>query len=47
MPDTEHTPKRIVVGITGASGAIYGVRLLRALDAMAVETHLVITDRRR
>ena len=44
MPDTEHTPKRIVVGITGASGAIYGVRLLRALDAMAVETHLVITD---
>jgi len=33
----------VVVGITGASGAIYGVRLLSALKSMEVETHLVLT----
>ena len=37
------TVRRIVVGISGASGAIYGVRLLEALAALGVETHLVIT----
>jgi 4-hydroxy-3-polyprenylbenzoate decarboxylase len=36
-------PKRIVVGITGASGAIYGVRLLERLRELPVETHLVAT----
>lgn len=36
--------KRIVVGITGASGAAYGVRLLEVLRECA-ETHLVITPR--
>ena len=36
--------KRIVVGISGASGAIYGVRLLqRIADLPDVETHLVLT----
>jgi 4-hydroxy-3-polyprenylbenzoate decarboxylase len=35
---------RVVVGISGASGAVYGVRLLRALaDAPDVETHLVVS----
>lgn len=34
---------RIVVGISGASGAIYGVRLLEALRRAGVETHLVLT----
>ena len=38
-------PRRIVVGLSGASGAVYGVALLRALRAMAgVESHLVVSD---
>lgn len=36
--------KRIVVGISGATGAIYGVRLLQVLAELDVETHLVLTD---
>ena len=37
-----HT-QRIVVGISGASGVIYGVRLLQILREMPVETHLVMS----
>ena len=36
-------PARLVVGITGASGAAYGVRLLERARALGVETHLVAT----
>ena len=36
-------PKRIVVGISGASGVIYGVRLLSLLKESDHETHLVIS----
>jgi len=36
-------PVRLIVGISGASGVIYGVRLLQALKALPVETHLVMT----
>ncbi|WP_398475991.1 UbiX family flavin prenyltransferase [Tardiphaga sp.] len=36
-------PRRLIVAITGASGAIYGVRLLRLLQATDVETHLVLS----
>jgi len=36
-------PKRLIVGITGASGAIYGVRLLRLLQTTGFETHLVMS----
>jgi 4-hydroxy-3-polyprenylbenzoate decarboxylase len=36
-------PRRLIVGMTGASGAIYGVRLLRLLHATDVETHLVMS----
>lgn len=36
--------KRLIVGISGASGAIYGVRLLQVLrDVADVETHLVMS----
>ena len=35
--------KRLIVGITGATGAIYGIRLLEFLSKTDVETHLVIS----
>ena len=35
--------KRLIVAITGASGHAYGVRLLQALRALEVETHLVMS----
>jgi 4-hydroxy-3-polyprenylbenzoate decarboxylase len=35
--------KRLIVGMTGASGAIYGVRLLEQLRELPVETHLIAT----
>jgi 4-hydroxy-3-polyprenylbenzoate decarboxylase len=34
-------PPRVVVGVTGATGAVYGVRLLERLRAAGCETHLV------
>lgn len=37
------TPRRLIVGITGASGSIYGVRLLQMLRGTDVETHLVMS----
>ncbi|WP_370545365.1 UbiX family flavin prenyltransferase [Caulobacter sp. 17J80-11] len=36
-------PARIIVGISGASGAAYGVRVLDALAELGVESHLVVT----
>ena len=36
--------KRLTVGISGATGAIYGIRLLEALSKSDVETHLIITE---
>lgn len=35
--------KRLIVGVSGASGAIYGIRLLEAARALGLETHLVLT----
>jgi 4-hydroxy-3-polyprenylbenzoate decarboxylase len=37
------TARRLIVGITGASGAIYGVRLLERARVLGVRTHLVAT----
>ncbi|STI81007.1 3-octaprenyl-4-hydroxybenzoate carboxy-lyase [Escherichia coli] len=40
--------KRLIVGISGASGAIYGVRLLQVLrDVTDIETHLVMSQAAR
>lgn len=36
-------PQRLVVGMSGASGAAYGVRLLERLSALKVESHLVMS----
>ena len=35
--------KRIIIGISGASGIIYGIRALQALAELNVETHLVMS----
>ncbi len=35
--------RRLVVGITGATGAVYGTRLLARARALGAETHLVVT----
>lgn len=37
------TPLRLIVGISGSSGVIYGVRLLELLQDLPIETHAVIT----
>lgn len=40
MPD-----KRLIIAITGATGAIYGVRLLEILrETLGIETHLIVSD---
>lgn len=35
--------KRLIIGISGASGAVYGVRLLEALRETDIETHLILS----
>jgi len=34
----------MVVGITGASGVVYGVKLLEVLSTLGIETHLIVTQ---
>ena len=36
-------PTRLIVGISGASGVIYGIRMLQVLRTLGVETHLVMS----
>ena len=40
---TSKTPRRLVIGISGASGTIYGVRMLELLKKTDIETHLVMS----
>jgi len=35
---------RLVIGVSGASGAVYGVRALETLKKLGVETHLILTE---
>lgn len=44
MPAHQKPLKRWVVGITGASGAIYGIRLVEVLLSSGYEVHLVVTE---
>ncbi len=47
-PFPDNSMKKIIVGISGASGAIYGIRLLQTLQAVAeVETHLIMSQAAR
>src|SRR6516162_4811554 len=39
----EETKMRIIVAMTGATGAIYGIRLLEELTNLGVESHLVLS----
>ncbi|MES2536014.1 MAG: UbiX family flavin prenyltransferase [Pseudomonadota bacterium] len=43
MNMNKQVPPRIVVGITGASGVVYGIRMLQLLRELGVETHLVMS----
>lgn len=43
MTKATSTPRRLIVGISGASGVVYGVRLLQILRETDIETHLVMT----
>nr|WP_295829828.1 UbiX family flavin prenyltransferase [uncultured Azospirillum sp.] len=43
MTDPATPPPRLVVGISGASGVIYGIRMLQTLRRIGVESHLVVS----
>jgi 4-hydroxy-3-polyprenylbenzoate decarboxylase len=43
MPGEEHVKPRLIVGISGASGTIYGLRALQRLRLLGIETHLVMS----
>ena len=40
---TKKAPQRLIVGITGASGVVYGIRALEILRGKGVETHLIVS----
>jgi 4-hydroxy-3-polyprenylbenzoate decarboxylase len=37
------TPRRLIVGITGATGIVFGIRALQVLRELHIETHLVVS----
>ncbi|KAK7542481.1 phenylacrylic acid decarboxylase [Phyllosticta citribraziliensis] len=40
---SDSRPKRIVVGVTGATGTVYAIRMLEILREVGIETHLVMS----
>jgi flavin prenyltransferase len=40
---TESPKERLIVGVTGATGIVYGVRALKVLHSLGVETHLIVS----
>jgi 4-hydroxy-3-polyprenylbenzoate decarboxylase len=44
---TRNSHERLIVGITGASGVILGIRLLQALQPLEIESHLVLSPAAR
>ena len=35
---------KLVIGITGSTGVIYGIRMLEVLKEIGIETHLVMSE---
>jgi 4-hydroxy-3-polyprenylbenzoate decarboxylase len=42
-PDKNENKKRLIVGISGASGIIFGIRMLEILKKLDIETHLIVS----
>jgi 4-hydroxy-3-polyprenylbenzoate decarboxylase len=48
LPSTRYPSlRRLIIGVTGASGAILGIRLLEVLKPNSIETHLVLSESSR
>ncbi|MDR0780992.1 MAG: UbiX family flavin prenyltransferase [Pseudomonadales bacterium] len=43
MKAVQHSSERLIVGISGASGIVYGIEALKQLRELGVETHLVVS----
>lgn len=37
------TPRRMIVGLSGATGIVYGIEILKALQILEIESHLIMT----
>jgi 4-hydroxy-3-polyprenylbenzoate decarboxylase len=40
---TESQDKRLIVGVTGATGIVYAARALKVLRSIGIETHLIVS----
>jgi 4-hydroxy-3-polyprenylbenzoate decarboxylase len=47
ISSSSNNPRRLIVGISGASGIVYGVRILQVLQHSGIETHLVMSESAR